>query len=58
MALRELCYTIKQDSFQPDWWIAKGQGKKDACIAKLVAGMPKSPRECGQIRRCKKREAL
>jgi hypothetical protein len=41
MALRELCYTIKQDSFQPDWWIAKGQGKKDACIAKLVAGMPK-----------------
>ena len=41
MALRDLCYLIKQDSVQPQWWIEKGKAGMDACKQKLTAGMPK-----------------
>jgi hypothetical protein len=41
MALRDLCYLIKQDSVQPAWWIEKGKAGMDACKQKLTAGMPK-----------------
>ena len=45
VAVRDLCYLIKQDSVQPSWWLEKSKaGNPDACKQKLLAGMPKSCR--------------